>query len=545
MRFVTWLLLIPPFCASCLAQPPDALTPGWRPLYEDGKWDPDMTTWIGDGTQSRRTPEGLLIADNSAEKGSGRFYTLNWGADPTSGAALEARVKVVSCSEAWGVSMMVTDGIHEESLTLFPDRLELVDAKLSVAFDAAAQFHTYRMEIKGTDLRLFVDGELLVDASGKFTTPARCDPPRNQCAFGSGSSAAKGEAVWQWVRYQSDKPEKEALRMPDIPGLEVTIGETIEIIPGARYTSLFKFRDGRLSVGGKLSTDAGKTWTPGPGAHVGAFEFADGEVISPGFNTKRLGEGVFGVPLSRSKDGGKTFTAETARLKIPEGTGGTGDDGKRYEGPCVDHSIVQLRDGSLLMAMYGYFESDTVLCPAFPPEWKLYKYRTWVVRSTDRGKTWDYWTTVAYDPQVGCESFCEADLLTLPDGDILCFMRTGGSPPKYVTPLYLSVSKDDGKTWGKPVEIADRGVWPNACRMKSGVLAVTYGRPDNWLAFSLDDGKTWTGHLCFYQGATTSYNSIEEVAPDTLLVVYDRRALNADGNDVSGVVGTYFTVVRH
>ena len=107
-------------------------------------------------------------------------------------------------------------------------------------------------------------------------------------------------------------------------------------------------------------------------------------------------------------------------------------------------------------------------------------------------------------------------------------MRTGGSGGKF-TPLYLSRSKDDGKTWSTPEPIADRGVWPNACRMKNGVLVCTYGRPGNWLMFSLDDGRTsWRGHFCFYDGATTSYNSVEEVEPDTLLVVYDGHRLDAE-----------------
>jgi len=527
---------------SCLAQPSDSPAARWRPLYEDGKWSPHVTAWIGDGTHSQRTPEGLLLADTSAEKGSGRFYQLDWQADPAKGAALEARVKVISCSAPWGVTMMVADGGHEEGLTLFPDRLELENAKETVPFDTVSAFHTYQLAIKGTDLQLLVDGKVLVDAAGRYTTPAQCTPPRNTCGFGAGASSAQGEAVWEWVRFQSDLPAMAGPKAPDVPGLKVAIGQTVDLIPDAIYTSLFRFRDGRLSVGGKLSTDRGRTWQPGPGVGVGGFEFADGETISPGFNTRKVADGVFEVPLSRSKDGGAAFTGETARLTIPEGTGGTGDDGKYYEGPSVDHAIVQLRDGSLLMAMYGYFKTDTVLCPAYPPEWKLYKYRSWVMHSTDRGRSWDYWATVAYDPVVGCESFCEPDLLTLPNGDILCFMRTGGSPPKYMTPLYLSTSKDDGKTWSKPVPIADRGVWPNACRMRSGVLVVTYGRPDNWLAFSLDDGRKWLGHLCFYQGPTTSYNSVEEVAPGELLVVYDRAGLDADGNQGTGVVGTFVSV---
>ena len=542
-QVICWGVLLAA-CRCVGAQPTTEDSRPWQPFYEDGRWDGQAHAWIGDATHSRRTPEGLLVADPSTEKGSGRFYLLDWQADTAKGAALEARVKVVSCSEPWGVTMMVSDGTHEEGLTLFPDRLLLVNAKETVPFDAASAFHTYRLEIQREDVRLYVDAKLTVNAAGQFAAPAQATPPRNQCGFGCGASVATGEAMWQWVRYRSDLPAPEAVKMPTVPGLKVTLGETVEIIPGATYTSLFKFRDGRLAVGDRHSADGGHTWTAGPGPGTGAFEFADGEVVSPGFNTKRIADGAFTVPLSRSTDGGKTFQGEEARLNIPEGTGGTGDDGKQYEGPPVDHAIVQLRDGSLLMAMYGYFKTDTVLCPAFPPEWKLYKYRTWVMRSTDRGKTWDYWATVAYDPTVGAESFCEADLLTLPNGDILSFMRTGGSPPKYVTPLYLNVSQDDGKTWSKPAPIADRGVWPNACRMHDGTLVVTYGRPDNWLAFSRDDGKTWIGHTCFYQGGTTSYNSVEEVAPGRLLVVYDRQALNADGNMASGVVGTFVKVDR-
>ena len=525
------------------AVPAQDAAAGWRSFYEDGEWATGARAWIGEGTHSERTAEGLLVADRSTEGGSGRMYMLDWQADPDGGTAVEARVKAVSCSQGWGVCLMATDGVHEESVTIYPDRLRLENAKETIPFDAAEDFHTYRLAIKGEDVRLLADGDVVYDGVGKFTSPASNEPPRNQCAFGSGASAATGEAVWQWVRYQSDMPEREVWTMPDIPGLQVQFGETVEIIPNAIYKSLFKFRDGRLAVADRHSTDGGRTWEAGPGMGTHFLELADGEVIGLGFHTKKVSDGVFETSLVRSTDGGRTFASEKARLNIPEGTGGTGDDGKRYEGPSVDHAIVQCRGGSLLAALYGYFKTDTVLCPTFPPEWKLYKYRTFVLRSTDRGKTWDYLTTVAYDPEIGLESFCEADLLTLPEGDILCFMRTGGSGGQY-TPLYLSVSEDDGRTWGAPTPIADRGVWPNACRMDSGVLVVTYGRPDNWLAFSLDDGETWVGHTCFYRGPTTSYNSIEEVAPGKLLVVYDRQALDADGNLARGVVGTFVSVEK-
>ena len=444
-------------------------------------------------------------------------------------------MKAAACSGPWGVALLAADGVHEEALTLYPHRLQLENAKQGVDFDAAGGFHTYRLEIEGTDVRLFADGKMLLQGKGKFTAPARDTPPRNQCGFGCFSPPETGEATWQWVRCRGGLRAQAAPMLFRIAGFSVTL-QTLPIascndFSDVYFKQLVQFHDGPLALGNRRSRDGGRTWTKAEALGVCTYQFPDGEIISAGCNTKKLGEGVFEATMMRSTDGGKTFKSEPARLNIPQGTGGTGDDGKYYEGPTVDHAIVPLRDGSLLMAMYGYFKTDTVVSPAFPPKWKFYKYRTWVMRSTDRGRNWDYRATVAYDPAVGSESFCEPDLLRLPDGDILCFMRTGGCAwPKYITPLYMNVSKDDGKIWSKPAPILDRGVWPSACRMQSGALAVASGRPDDWLALSRDEGKTWSS-LCFSRGGcTTSYNGIAEVAPGKLLVVYDRDRLNADGD---------------
>jgi hypothetical protein len=442
------------------------------------------------------------------------------------------------------VALLVADGVHEEGVTFYPDRIELACSKLCATFEAAGAFHTYRVQILGTGIQVWVDGNLLLDGTGKYTTAAHSG--RNEIGFGCASSAATGEAIWQSVRFQGGRTEcpQAKLNLPQVPGLEVRLGEVQTIVPGGIYQSLFKFNDGSIVVGGKRSSDAGKTWHAAPGFHVGAFQFPDGELVQLGFKTKKSDrEGVFSASLTCSVDNGLRTKSETAAIHIPEGSGGTGDDGSWFEGPVADHAIVQLRDGSLLAAMYGQFKTDRVPVPTMPEKWNCFKYRTFVVRSTDRGRTWKYLATVAYDPGIGLESFCEADLLTLPDGGILCFMRTGGSGGKF-TPLYLSRSNDDGNTWSVPKPVADRGVWPNACRMKNGVLVCTYGRPGNWLMFSLDDGHTWLGHFCFHNGATTSYNSVEEVEPDALLVVYDGQQLDPGGNHVRQVMGQRVTVKR-
>ena len=82
--------------------------------------------------------------------------------------------------------------------------------------------------------------------------------------------------------------------------------------------------------------------------------------------------------------------------------------------------------------------------------------------------------------------------------------------------------------------------------MGNGILAVAYGRPGDWLAFSVDEGHHWIGHFNFYHGPqpldAANYNWVEEVAPDTLLVAYART----DFEDLrqSGILGTYLRVRR-
>jgi hypothetical protein len=515
---------------------------GWSTLYDGGFAAAAVSTWTSPLTRSSRTAEGLRVSDPSADKGSGRFYYLDWQVEPRGGATVETCLKVVSCSAPWGVALLVSDGVHEEGVTFFPGRILLAAAKLSAPFDAAGDFHAYRVRIHGTDIRVWADDKLLLDGSGKFQAPAHGG--RNQAGFGSASSTATGEAIWRHVRFQGGKVETPTVATPKVRGLEIQVGPTQVIVPGEIYVSMFKFADGSLVVGTRRSADGGKTWRPAASFHAGAYQFPDGEIVQLGFHSKRTDrEGFLSIPLARSTDNGRTVKGETALLEIPEAAAGTGDDGKPYEGPVADHAIVRLGDGSLLAAMYGQFKTDRVLIPTMPAKWQCFKYRTFVVRSTDRGRTWRYLATVAYDPSIGLESFCEADLLTLPGGDILCLMRTGGSGGRH-TPLYQSRSRDDGRTWTPPEPIADRGVWPNACRMQSGLLACTYGRPGNWLAFSLDEGRTWTGHFCFYTGPTTSYNSVEEVAPGVLLVVYDRQQLDPGGNMRRETVGTTVTVKR-
>jgi Neuraminidase (sialidase) len=172
------------------------------------------------------------------------------------------------------------------------------------------------------------------------------------------------------------------------------------------------------------------------------------------------------------------------------------------------------------------------------------KYRTIAVFSGDKGKTWGEPVTVAVASAEASETGpCEADLARAANGDILCAMRSDGKADQKTTPCYLCRSSDEGQTWSKPQAILDRGVWPSLCVMRNGAVVCATGRPANWLVFSTDNGHTWQGTYRFQRGKSSQYNTVLEVAPDTILVIYDRQAAG-QGDPPQEIVGTFFTIQK-
>jgi len=335
--------------------------------------------------------------------------------------------------------------------------------------------------------------------------------------------------------------------------IEVIRGATEVIIPEADVVCseafVFRYNNGDILVCTpqnrgkglyKRSTDGGQNWVDSPirtayeGGAAYQYPEPDDEVISlPGSQIKdsdAIKKGrksadlwEYETVLSRSNDNGLTQTQEKATIRVPQ-----------VERLVFDHSMVGFSDGSLLAAGAARFTEEGDI-----------KERTIVCRSTDRGITWNYRASVAVGNDESCpglEGFCEPDMLVLPDGNILCFMRTGGGSG---FPVCMSKSKDNGITWAKTRIIADWGVWPNAVLLENEVIALFTGRPGNWIQFSVNRGKNWvswyevdsapSAHDC------THYNGLEQVAPNSLLAVYCRGIGDAGAVEL---VGTYFTVVH-
>ena len=335
-----------------------------------------------------------------------------------------------------------------------------------------------------------------------------------------------------------------------VSGLTFTEIATTEVA-SANDTQMFISSEGVMflpkATGGLTSTD-GVTWSnddiegPGQGGHKCAIDLGLDEILSIHRTTLDAEDGLYEVVLKRSNNGWSTVIDDEGRLDVPLSVPLAGDAGDTEDGFLFHHGLVIARNGDLIASLYGNYAGDEALADGYPTKWGFRKYRTVTVKSQNQGETWGDPKTVAYDkmlargtstdfavktyasvPALTQEGFNESELVQAPNGDLLCFMRTGGrlsfnESPVYPTPLYMSRSVDDGETWEYPVQVADRGTNPNAATLASGVIVVVYTNPGTWLMFSDDNGYTWKGHTQI--STASSYADIVAYDEDTVAIAY-------------------------
>lgn len=173
----------------------------------------------------------------------------------------------------------------------------------------------------------------------------------------------------------------------------------------------------------------------------------------------------------------------------------------------------ELDNGDMLLSAYAKFRGDSV-------------DRVVLFKSTDRGASWSYLSSIT-DPSPQPKCFNEPDILRLPEGSLLCVIRT---IMQTATPMYQCKSTDDGATWSTPVEMSVTGVAPQLRLMSNGMIALSYGRVinppslGNHIIFSVDGGQTWTDPTVIYHGSSTGYTSMIEITPGELFLAYDEQA---------------------
>ena len=212
---------------------------------------------------------------------------------------------------------------------------------------------------------------------------------------------------------------------------------------------------------------------------------------------------------SKSLDKGKTWNPYIGIVTFPKQI--MSMDKSTWSSIVFHRTIMSMPDGSIQGTMYGRYASDT-------------KYRSLWVKSIDGGANWTVVSTIAYNPLIGLESFCEPVVKRCADGSLLCVMRVGSN-----NPLYQCRSKDNGLTWSTPVTLpgidttSTYSVDPDLCLMSNGVLVLSYGRPNCRMLFSLDgNGYEWGNLTSTYTDKTSGYTGIREAAPNKLLLVGDK-----------------------
>ena len=346
-----------------------------------------------------------------------------------------------------------------------------------------------------------------------------------------------------------------ALPEPEEPGL--FSGEYLLGLPGGRMI----LACGEISL---ESQDSGASWQIGPalpsgrllGLRDNSFTVLAGRAqqgTEPGLFTGRWARFASLEELVA----GDSPSWQATTMKVERWTALTADNDTEVTELQVTGPVLELEDGTLLAATYGNFQGDTVPMVGFVAAsgQKWFKYRTYLLESKDKGASWSYLSTVAYDGDTGQESFCEPALVNLGSGELLAIMRTGR-----FAPLHQTRSLDSGKTWSKPQSSHTLGLAPQMVLLDNGALVCSFGwRPmkvayglamaddegpypaadrdyrkryrddvgiddpsamaGDYVMVSLDKGETWSQPQRITDSLTIGYTLLAATGPDNCLVI--------------------------
>lgn len=199
----------------------------------------------------------------------------------------------------------------------------------------------------------------------------------------------------------------------------------------------------------------------------GTYNYRHGELLK---EKNRLGAYII-----TSSDNGRTWSS-------PHYIDTTGMPFRNVEGPT--DAPIEMPDGSILMAIIGYnFEGDEG------------NRSSVLLRSTDKGKSWKYYSVIASDKGNKLGGFMEPGIVRTKSGRIVAAMRNHAGE----NAIWATYSDNDGKIFA-PVRKTEMVGHPvDLIQLKDGRILATYGirptvhaRPGGIRAcFSSDNGATW------------------------------------------------------
>lgn len=361
----------------------------------------------------------------------------------------------------------------------------------------------------------------------------------------------------------------------------ITLSNTRVVLRGSMFPMLVKHRDGGITLNGALneehspriairSDDISHTWRRSPidlpeCAGGNFFDLPDGRTISLWYHTTPIANepGWYTTTRWESRDDVRTLSPAISDGRVflpPEHF-----DPARPQ--WFHGNVVTLSDGRLLAVLTSVERSEHA----------FYPFCVFVAESTDGGKIWKYVSHVAslstidgLTPSMTAgwrlHGPCEPNIVHLGNDELLCVMRLvnddltpplsepsdsyhdlsctvpaeGIHPDQSPTragcfyslsqpsvPLIVSRSNDGGRTWSRATPMTQaRGCFPRLARTDSGLLALTYGglafpRWGNCIAFSDDNGATWTDEINFAPFLSTGYTDIIALSSNEFLCTFD------------------------
>lgn len=303
---------------------------------------------------------------------------------------------------------------------------------------------------------------------------------------------------------------------------------SIEKLSSGELVCVFRRGRGHVSPDGNIllsrSNTNGYSWTP-PDTIISTrldcrdpsiMELSDGTLLLNFFQSKydTSGKiiGPFGVFVSRSYDGGQTWY--TPKMVILED----------YDWVATSSRIIETKDGALLLPVYGAREGQ--------------KSAALVVVSRDFGRTWNETHVIAFD-STGVIAFQEPALVQLPDGRILCVMRTAGDGHFQ----YQSYSGDGGKTWSRFRRMNVQGQAAGLLMTKDNILVCAYrdySPRGTSYSVSYDLGLTYEKETVLHTHLIDQgYAEMVELDPGKVICVY-----YAAEKGHSRIYASFFRVTR-
>lgn len=258
-----------------------------------------------------------------------------------------------------------------------------------------------------------------------------------------------------------------------------------------------------------------------------------------------------GYPIERLKKGGCEWIIEKHYPEIPDEVRcvvhdvlknyPAGDPTEYLPMPAIWDSLKVAPDGKIWATTYLRIDlhDGNIICHAV------------FLISEGNGKTFKYHSRILYNPDPAGdplaakrEGFTEPDIGFMPDGSVICIMRTQDSNGN--GPSYIARSTDGGFTWSKPRIFDELGVWPQLLRLGNGVTLLSYGRPGFFLRATADPaGLEWGERIqILEQGhGTCSYSGLVAIDDNSAFVTYsDFTFPNVAGIPVKTILGRRVTV---